>query len=278
MKIESTVITKSEVEKIDFSSLVAIVREPNMCSGGYETIRTIIKESNIKADASILEVGSNTGFSCLEFASTLPHSKVSGIDINPVSVAFATEKAQRNGIDNVEFYCADGTSLAFEDNTFDMVFCSNVTSFINDRDQAIKEYIRVLKPGGILVAAPIYYREIPPYQIKVDVENAINANIDVWDRQYWESSFGADSLRLYFSEDYKYIKSSEEEIKDYTDMVMSQDHLNEYNSELKETMKKRLKYFYDLFDENLTYAGFSILIYKYLPVNQDPVLHKTTKV
>ncbi|AJI14592.1 methyltransferase small domain protein (plasmid) [Bacillus pseudomycoides] len=271
-------LTISQIETMDFSSLVGLVREPNMCSGGYETIRTIIKESNLKPNARILEVGSNTGFSCIEFASTLPNAEVVGIDINPISVEFSKNKALKNNLENVEFYCSDGTALMFEDNSFDLVFCSNVTSFIQDREQAIKEYIRVLKPGGILAAAPIYYREIPPYPVKSAVEEAIAAKIDVWDRQYWEQSFEKHELQLYFSDDFKYIKSSDSEIENYTNMVMSQSHLAEYDESLKLAMRKRLKYFYELFDENLTYAGFSVLLYRYKSANQEPMLHKTCRV
>ncbi|EGQ3526190.1 class I SAM-dependent methyltransferase [Staphylococcus pseudintermedius] len=267
-----------EVEKLDFSSLVGIVREPNMCSGGRETIRRIIIEGNIAPDSKILEVGSNTGFSSIEFANVLPNSKVIGIDINKQSVEFSKQKAKKYLVNNVEFIHSDARNLPFEDNSFDVVFVSNVTSFINEKETAIKEYLRVLRPGGMFVTAPIYYRNIPSSKMINEVELAINAKLDIQKKEDWKRLFLKKELFLYHESDYEYIKSSDKEINEYVEMVMSQKHLNKYTKETRNELSERLKYFYTLFDENLSFAGFSILIYKYKDANNIPVLHKTKKL
>ncbi|KQU24361.1 hypothetical protein ASG61_20805 [Bacillus sp. Leaf75] len=269
------VYSVDEINNLDFSTLVSVVREPNMCSGGIETLRIIIKESNLRHDAKILEIGSNTGFSSIEFASTLPHSEVTGIDINQQSIDFSIQKAKDHGLENVKFIKSSALQLPFEDNSFDMVFCSNVTSFINDREEAISEYLRVLKPNGILAAVPIFYREIPPFNIKQAVENAISAKIDVWDKNYWKSLFEKRGLKEYYSKDYRYIESNSHEIDSYIDMVMSQEHLFYINTKVKKSMEERLRFFYELFDKNLTYCGFSILLYRYKAFNSEPILHKS---
>lgn len=268
-------LTVSEIEKMDFSSVVAITREPNMCSGGIETLRVIIRECNLRRDAKILEIGSNTGFSSIEFACMMPESEVTGIDINPISVEFSKDKANQFGINNVKFIQSNALELPFEDNSFDMIFVSNVTSFINDRENAIVEYTRVLKPGGVLAAAPIYYRQNPPANIISDVEDAILAKIDVWDKQYWDNLFLSFNMKCYYTQDYKYIRSTQEEIDKYVEMVFSQKHLEAYESEIREALRKRLSYFYELFDVNLSYAGYSIMLYRYKSPNDIPILHKT---
>lgn len=271
-------VNKLNIEALDISTLVSIVREPNMCSGGYETIRTIVKECNLRHDAKMLEIGSNTGFSSIEFASIMPHAKVIGIDINSRSVELAKNKANTKEIHNVEFLVADATKLDFPDNEFDLVFCNNATSFIDEKEQAVEEYIRVLKSGGYLVAVPVYYRETPPKSIVKAVEKAINAEIDHLDRSFWENSFKSRGLQEYFVEDYKYVKSSQKKIDDYTEMVMSQEHLSSFSSETRERLKNRLRYLYNLFDENLQYAGYSIMIYRLNPANPEPILHSTCKI
>lgn len=268
-------LTIEEIETMDFSTLVAVVREPNMCSGGRETIRTAIKEGNIAGALNILEVGSNTGYSSIEFAITLPDSKVTGIDINPLSVAFATEKAKSYNIKNVEFICSDATNLPFENNVFDVLFVSNVTSFIPDKKTALKEYIRVLKPQGLIVAAPISYQSLPPYHVVKKVEAAIGASLTVADRAQWTDYFEKAGLSLYFSKSYEYVCSTYQEINEYVEMVMAQDHLKYYSLEIQQELSKRLQYFYKLFDENLSYAGFDILIYRKTDPNNIPILHKT---
>lgn len=37
-----------------------------------------------------------------------------------------------------------------QENSFDMVFCHNVLEYIDDKEQVVKELVRVLKPGGML--------------------------------------------------------------------------------------------------------------------------------
>lgn len=268
-------IQKNEILNMDFSSLVALVREPNMCSGGRETIRTIINESNIKESANILEVGSNTGFSSIEFATVLPNSQVTGIDINPISVEFAKNKAKNFNVTNVEFIHSDALELPFGNNSFDVVFVSNVTSFIDEKQKAINEYLRVLKPGGMLVVVPIYYKIKPPENLVKNVEKAINAKLNIWDKEFWKNLFMDEDLYLYFEKDFKYIESKEEEINQYVQMVMTQDHINEFDIETRTALSNKLKYFYELFDENLKFAGFSILTYKYNDANNIPILHKS---
>lgn len=264
---------------MDFSTLVSVVREPNMCSGGYETIREIIKESNLRHDAKILEIGSNTGFSSFEFATILPHAQVTGIDINPQSVEFAQEKAKKYKLSNVNFLCSDARALPFDNQTFDLVFCSNVTSFIEEKEKAIIEYIRVLKKGGILAAVPIYYRKQPPQKLVQKVGEAIGTKIEVWDRSFWEGLFQRyGDLQLYFAKDYEYVPSTEEEIETYVEMVMDQKHLASVDPKIKQALKNRLTYLYQLFDFNLTYAGFSILLYRKCPVNRWHILHKSIPI
>jgi SAM-dependent methyltransferase len=61
----------------------------------------------------------------------------------------ARERAARGGVEErVEFRVADATALPFEDATFDVVLVESVTTFIEDKAAAIREYARVLRPGG----------------------------------------------------------------------------------------------------------------------------------
>ena len=267
-------------EQLDFSSLVALVREPNMCSGGRDTIRRIISECNINNGDSILEVGSNTGYSSIEFATTLPRSTIVGIDVNLTAVEFARQKASDFKVPNVQFLCEDARSLPFEDASFDIVFVSNVTSFIEDKEKAISEYFRVLKPGGMLIAVPIYYRFNPPRNLLTEVSKAISTSIQVWNKSDWiHMIYNVNKeLFIYYQEDFSYVKTEDSQITEYVNMVMTQEHLQYYSVEERETIKDRLKYFYRLFDKNLEYCGFSILCFKFKDANNIPILHKVKQL
>jgi len=66
------------------------------------------------------------------------------------------EKFERNGrsldLGKIEFHVADAQDLIYRENYFDLVFTQNALEHIPDPLVAIKESLRVLKPGGILYA------------------------------------------------------------------------------------------------------------------------------
>jgi len=55
----------------------------------------------------------------------------------------------------------DVTSLPFRDGAFDVVVCSEVLEHVRDADAAVRELVRVLKPGGSLaVSVPRFFPEL----------------------------------------------------------------------------------------------------------------------
>lgn len=55
---------------------------------------------------------------------------------------------------------ADIMELPFEDNTFDKITCVSVIEHVQDDRKALKELIRVLKPGGRLIITTDYHPTI----------------------------------------------------------------------------------------------------------------------
>ncbi|MGV9384997.1 class I SAM-dependent methyltransferase [Nonomuraea sp. NPDC003707] len=270
-------LTAEVIAELDFSRLVGLVNEPNMPSGGGATIRRVIDLCRLRSGCTILEVGSNTGYTSIEFASWVD-GRVIGLDINPISVGFAAEKAARFGIDNVEFRVGDGLSLPFENGGFDLVYCSNVTSFIADHRGARDEYYRVLAPSGLLVAVPIYYHTTPPDSLRRAVGEAIGVDLKVTDQSYWTELFADPSATLVHRETYEYVRQSSQRIAEYVESVFRQPHLENVDPALRAAAKTRLTYFYELFDENLAYTRYDILIFRRNHPNPEAVLHASRQV
>ncbi|HEY4454014.1 MAG TPA: class I SAM-dependent methyltransferase [Pseudonocardiaceae bacterium] len=264
----------AEIRALDFSSVVGLTNEPNMPSGGGATVRRVLQLVRPRAGRPVLEVGSNTGYTSIELASWLD-SPVTGLDYNPVSNAFASAKAQQAGIHNVTFVLGDGQRMPFEDNTFELVFCSNVTSFMSDHGRASDEYYRVLAPRGVLAAIPIYYRKPAPAALRCAVEEAIGVPMTGTDRDYWVDVFSRSGVTMIADEPYEYVRQSKERIADYAATVIGQSHLDGQPREKVAALRDRLTYFYEIFDENLSYAGYSILLFRLDHPNPEPVLHAT---
>jgi ubiquinone/menaquinone biosynthesis C-methylase UbiE len=61
----------------------------------------------------------------------------------------SNEAAKREGVeDSVEFQVADAQDLPFENDLFDAVITESVTAFPEDKQLAVREYVRVIRPGG----------------------------------------------------------------------------------------------------------------------------------
>lgn len=96
----------------------------------------------------ILDIGCGAGFFSI-ILSQLGHT-VTGIDITPNMIEESKLLAYSVN-SNVEFIVMDAEKLDFDTNYFDVVVARNVTWNLPHPDEAYKEWLRVLKPGGILL-------------------------------------------------------------------------------------------------------------------------------
>jgi SAM-dependent methyltransferase len=99
----------------------------------------------------ILDVATGTGVVLRRARERYPgRARAVGLDITPGMLAVARDKAQ--GLD-IEFVEGDAADLPFEDGAFDVVTCQQGLQFFPERDRALREFRRVLAPGGRAVVA-----------------------------------------------------------------------------------------------------------------------------
>ncbi len=99
-----------------------------------------------------LELGCGTGFFLLNLMQAGVAKTGSVTDLSPGMVKVATRNAQHLGLD-VDGRVADAETIPYEDDTFDLVVGHAVLHHIPDVELALKECLRVLKPGGRFVFA-----------------------------------------------------------------------------------------------------------------------------
>ena len=90
--------------------------------------------------ATVLEIGGGTGYQAKQLADR-------GVDVTSIDVSSSNYRDKQVFL--VQTY--DGKRFPFEENTFDLVFSSNVLEHVKDLDQLHKESRRVLKPDGYCV-------------------------------------------------------------------------------------------------------------------------------
>ena len=96
----------------------------------------------------VLDAGCGPGFFSV-LLSRAGHD-VTGIDGSEGMLAHARENAARFGVDP-ELLQGDFGELPFADSTFDLVISRNVTHIIREHLNVYGEWLRVLKPGGVLL-------------------------------------------------------------------------------------------------------------------------------
>jgi ubiquinone/menaquinone biosynthesis C-methylase UbiE len=99
-----------------------------------------------------LELGCGTGFFLLNLMQAGVAESGSVTDLSPGMVAAALRNAEHLGLP-VDGKVSDAETIAYADETFDLVVGHAVLHHIPDVEQALREVLRVLRPGGRFVFA-----------------------------------------------------------------------------------------------------------------------------
>lgn len=103
---------------------------------------------SVPAGGIVLETAAGTGIATRHLRNILSHDvKIVVTDMNEPMLEYAKRKF--NTHQNLEFQPADATNLSFPHAFFDAVVCQFSLMFFPDKQAALKEVVRVLKPGGV---------------------------------------------------------------------------------------------------------------------------------
>ena len=103
----------------------------------------------IKPGDSVLETSVGTG---LNFKYLPREIRLFGLDLSSEMLATCEINLRRWALD-ADLFLGNAESLPFADSSFDVVFHVGGINFFNDRAKAIREMIRVAKPGSLILIA-----------------------------------------------------------------------------------------------------------------------------
>lgn len=113
---------------------------------------------------AVLDVGCGAGVDSLVAAHLVgPAGRVIGVDVTAEMIAKARSNLEQLDLPQVSFQVGEAESLPFPDNNFDLVISNGVLNLTLNKEQALEEAYRVLKPGGRFMAADqVLVADLPP--------------------------------------------------------------------------------------------------------------------
>ena len=113
----------------------------------------MLEMAGITSGHRVLDIAAGAGEQSITTAKKVGAAGyVLATDISANILDYAKQMAQQAGVNNIETKVMDGENLTLEDETFDAVISRVGLIYFPDQQKALKEMLRVLKPGGKLAA------------------------------------------------------------------------------------------------------------------------------
>ena len=167
---------------------LARIGKTTLRPGGIEATEWLIDQAAITPEAKVLEVACNRGRTMIQLAKRFG-CKVTGVDLDENALQNAKANIEKNNLqEKLTLIHGDATALPFEDNSFDVIINeAMLTMLVGDRkDKALKEYFRVLKPGGRVVTQDVFFTVKDAAQqkeLRIGLSKAINVNVEPLDAE-----------------------------------------------------------------------------------------------
>ena len=135
----------------------------------------LVADARLRPGMRVLDIGSGTGYPALLAGEVVGATgQVAGIDLAESMLAVASRKAKTREMSHVTFRTGDATALPFDASSFDAVISRFCLMFLPEITKALKDMVRVLKPGGYVAAAVWSAPEKNPFiRIPMDVIKSI---------------------------------------------------------------------------------------------------------
>lgn len=106
--------------------------------------------AHLQSDHKVLEIGSGTGTTALKLAPYVAH--VTATDISGEMVRIGKEKAEDQGVENVQFEKANVAHSVRIMPPYDIVLSYNLLHLVEDLPTAVGDIRSALKPGGLFIS------------------------------------------------------------------------------------------------------------------------------
>jgi len=106
----------------------------------------------LRPGLSLLDIGSGPGTITADLAVRVAPGRVTALETSEAVLQHTRDEAARRGVSTVDFAVGDVLALDFPAASFDVVHAHQVLQHVTDPVAALREMIRVCRPGGVVAA------------------------------------------------------------------------------------------------------------------------------
>jgi SAM-dependent methyltransferase len=145
----------------------------------------------------LLDVGCGPGSITRGLAERVAPGEVIGIDLSRDTLETARRAAAAGGLDNLHYREASVYELPFPDASFDVAYAHQVFQHLRQREAALEEILRVVRPGGLVAIRECDWGTAAYWPRDPWIDRFVEVHQQTWYRNGGEPQMGRQLRRLF---------------------------------------------------------------------------------
>ncbi|MCG6938678.1 MAG: class I SAM-dependent methyltransferase [Gammaproteobacteria bacterium] len=184
-----SVMPSDDIRLLDPYSLLAALGKKVIRPGGRGSSEAIFRLADFQPAQQVLDIGCGVGTTAIQIASRFG-CQVTAVDIDNRMIGFAESNIHKAGVtEKISLQQGDILALPYADSVFDVVTIEAVSMFIRDQQAAIREAVRVCKPGGYVFDHEFVWVRTPPADLRLEFDNIVCSGMSFETEHEWRDLF-----------------------------------------------------------------------------------------